>query len=127
MGKMTPSRTEVVRRIDESDHDVLRLFPRPNYSEDIDDAQHRPLFYCAQSESGARAPLWGAPRIHGELLKLGFDLGRAHLISVRDKSLLVGGIGEFRKNVVGHVGDLADIVFQFLGIDQAHLRVDPHL
>ena len=29
-------------------------------------------------------PLWGAPRIHGELLKLGFELAEVHGLEVHD-------------------------------------------
>ncbi len=38
-----------------------------------------------QQGIGAENPLWGAPRIHGELLKLGFDVAQSSVANGMDR------------------------------------------
>ena len=58
-------------------------------------------------------PLWGAPRIHGELLKLGFDVAQSsvakYMSSDGSHPALIGSI---RRECVDH----------FIVLGEAHLR-----
>jgi hypothetical protein len=43
------------------------------------DAQQLPLVQRRAQLRGAYVDLWGAPRIHGELLKLGFEVAQSRV------------------------------------------------
>jgi len=52
-------------------------------------------------------PLWGAPRIHGELLKLGFEVAQSSVDGFAERL-----IGSIRRECVDH----------FVVLGEAHLR-----
>src|SRR5512143_137904 len=55
---------------------------------------------------GRDNPLWGAPRIHGELLKLGFDIAQSSVAKymVRRRGPPSQGWKTFLRNHVPHIG-----------------------
>ena len=62
-------------------------------------------------------PLWGAPRIHGELLKLGFDLAQSTVAKymVRRRGPPSQGWKTFLRNHVPHIGAIDLFVVSTVG------------
>jgi hypothetical protein len=54
------------------------------------DQRRRRTFASSFLEMSVANPLWGAPRIHGELLKLGIDVGQTSKIHGQEKAAAVG-------------------------------------
>jgi hypothetical protein len=55
----------------------LRLFWRWKSRRPAGDPRFRVMFVNSSDGSAGRDPLWGAPRIHGELLKLGIEIAQS--------------------------------------------------
>src|SRR6267142_3315043 len=65
-------------------------------------------------------PLWGAPRIHGELLKLGIDLAERTVSRLLSKRRPLPS-QTWRTFLTNHIGDLVSI--DFFTVPTAHLHV----
>src|SRR2546422_3872619 len=65
-------------------------------------------------------PLWGAPRIHGELLKLGIDVAEPTVSRLMPKRR-PSPSQTWRTFLTNHVRDLVSI--DFFTVPTAHLRV----
>jgi putative transposase len=66
-------------------------------------------------------PLWGAPRIHGELLKLGIDIGERTVSNMMPKQPRKPPSQTWRTFLTNHVGTLASI--DFFTVPTATFRV----
>ncbi len=70
--------------------------------------------------SAAANPLWGAPRIHGELLRLGFDVSERTVSRLIPKRRPLPS-QTWRTFLANHVGDLVSL--DFFTVPTARLRV----
>src|SRR2546427_8356335 len=68
----------------------------------------------------AANPLWGAPRIHGELLKLGIDMAERTVSRLLSKRRPLPS-QTWRTFLTNHIGDLVSI--DFFTVPTAHLHV----
>jgi transposase InsO family protein len=85
------------------------------------DAELRALIWRMSVEN----PLWGAPRIHGELLKLGFEVGQSCVAKymVKRSGSLSQGWRTFLRNHAPDIGAMDLFVVPTLGFDLLYVLV----